>query len=103
MHNLLNQLTEALRARGFWENTQPSVEALNSTQPFCVDYLTFSQWLQWVYLPKMLEALQRQQLPTVSHLLPMAEEAWKGCSDTAELLRIIAQLDHWINGKKNDE
>lgn len=91
---LLTALEGQLRQRNWWEEQSPPPEALNSREPFCVDYLNFSQWLQWIYIPKMRSL---NILPQRSGLLPIAEEAWKGCDGLAELLQLVARLDGIIN------
>ncbi len=92
--NLLTALEGHLRRRDWWEEQSPPPAALNSREPFCVDYLSFSQWLQWIYIPKMRSL---DILPQRSGLLPIAEEAWKGCADIVELLRLVEKLDGIIN------
>ena len=47
-----------LRVLGWWQEQAPSAEALASQEPFCVDTLTFEQWLQWIFLPRMKQLLE---------------------------------------------
>ena len=61
---LLVELEQELRQLGYWERQAPSVHALQSPQPFCVDTLDFSQWLQWVFVPRM------QSIVHSDHALP---------------------------------
>ena len=53
MHELLAALELALLEAGWWGDASPDEAALASIEPFCVDTLRFSEWLQWVYIPKM--------------------------------------------------
>lgn len=93
--DLINQLIEQLKIIDWWEESPPKVDYLKSCEPFCVDCLTFTQWLQWVFCPRMMYLIEnRQELPIKSGLLPIAQEAWKGvCGDTTQLLLLIDQLD----------
>lgn len=99
MMTALTGLESEMRAIGWWQEARPSEAALASRQPFCVDTMTFSEWLQWVYVPKMRALLlTAAPLPTHSGLLPMAQEAWRGCDDDATaLLQRVALLDQLIN------
>lgn len=99
MQLALSLLERSMRAVGWWEEVPPSKEALNSVQPFCVDYLTFSQWLQWVYIPKMQAYMASHgALPPNSDLSSIAEEAWRGCGGQAQrLLKIVGVLDDFCN------
>ncbi|CAB1404511.1 MULTISPECIES: YqcC family protein [unclassified Pseudomonas] len=63
-----------LRTQGWWDEVQPSAEALSSVEPFSVDTLDFEQWLQWIFLPRMKAILEHNlALPNVSGIHEMAE------------------------------
>lgn len=108
MNNIINdmcfaltQLEAEMRAVGWWQQRPPAAEALASTEPFCIDCLTFSEWLQWVYIPKMQAYIsQYGKLPPASGLRPIAEEAWKGSPENTERLhRVIMVLDALVQGE----
>lgn len=103
MRTTLTLLEKELINLGWWQSIsdKPNAEALASMEPFCIDTLTFTQWLQWVYIPKMHAYMnQTGQLPNKSSLLPIAEEAWKNTTvDTTRLMEIITILDTIIHGK----
>ena len=46
----LLQIEMELRRIDAWESEPPSPEALQSAQPFAVDTLEFTQWLQFVFV-----------------------------------------------------
>lgn len=64
MYTLLDELEEELRQLGWWEQQAPSVQALQSQEPFCIDTLELAQWLQWVFIPRM------RNLLNAGHALP---------------------------------
>lgn len=67
-----------LRRLDYWEPEPPEPEALQSTQPFCVDTLSFPQWLQFIFLPRMKYLIEEDMdLPVVSGIAPMAEEFFR--------------------------
>ena len=72
-----------------------------STLPFCVDTLSFDQWLQFVLIPRMEQLVMLQApLPTSVSLYPMASEVYKNDLVEAEaLLRLIARFDLLLSGK----
>ncbi len=80
---------------GIWSKEAPSLEALSSAQPFCVDTLSFEQWLQFVMMARFAEMIQHSlALPSQCDIAPMAEEAFKGrqLPNVIELLRAIDKL-----------
>ncbi|MEK1905379.1 MAG: YqcC family protein [Pseudomonas sp.] len=89
-----------LRVLGLWGAVAPSAEALASEQPFCVDTLSFDEWLQWLFLPRMKGLLETGgPLPAASGIQPMAEESYKGReAEMQGLLRLLGEFDRLIGG-----
>lgn len=106
MEFLLSILQLEMQKIGFWEDEEKKPEAykLQSKEPFCIDYLSFSQWLQWVYIKKMREFIKIfGKLPTQSGLLAIAEEAWKGEElKCRKLLLIVECLDLIVLNKHQE-
>ena len=104
MRFLLKILKLEMQRIGFWEDIKPEAYKLESKEPFCIDYLTFSQWLQWVYIEKMQGFIKTfGKLPSQSGLLPIAEEAWKGEENkTQKLLLIVECLDLIVSNKHQE-
>lgn len=99
--SLLDAIELELKALNWWETTHPGAEALASTEPFCMDTLDFSQWLQFVLLAR-LRAMHdaKLPLPTTIAVYPMAYEAFKGMPEnTTALTEAIAQLDEALSGQ----
>lgn len=97
--SLLIDVEAELRRLQQWQHQAPSLEALASTEPFCVDTLTFAQWLQFIFLPRMHALVAAGQLPPGKcEIKPMAEEYFReGQFDGANILRAIGELDAAIN------
>jgi uncharacterized protein YqcC (DUF446 family) len=96
---LLIDIESELRQLQLWEREPPSCEALASQQPFCIDTLKFSQWLQFVFIPKIKSLLdQNMTLPDSCAIAPMAEEFYRGTHvNVRQLLKILQQLDQQLN------
>lgn len=84
-----------LRVLGWWAAEPPSAEALASQEPFCVDSLTFEQWLQWIFLPRMKQLLEAgAELPSVSGIQAMAEMVYREQPGVARrLLELLGEFD----------
>ena len=95
INTLLNNLVFELKSLNLWQISQPSAAELSSSAPFCVDTLTFEQWLQFIFIPKITMMINQQQaLPTKIALTPMAEEAFKHLSMSAKpLIDVIQKID----------
>lgn len=92
---LLMDLEAALRVISCWDDKPPSLQALQSQEPFCVDTMEFYQWLQWVFIPRMYAVLESGSvLPDRCEIAPMAEEWAKTRALSArELIKILKEID----------
>ncbi|RTZ60670.1 MAG: YqcC family protein [Gammaproteobacteria bacterium] len=96
----LDSIQSELQKAELWENTSPPPHHLQSTEPFCVDTLDFSQWLQWVFIPKMRFILdQEAPLPPASSIHILAQEALKDMDqDMSRLIAAIRRFDRLLSG-----
>ena len=92
---LLTRMESALRDMGQWRAMPPSAEAMGSELPFCVDSMSFSEWLQWIYIPRMRAMVEHgADLPRGASIHPYAEEAMRPeGAKAAALLEVVAQMD----------
>lgn len=97
---LLIDIEAELRQLQLWEANPPSAQALSSSEPFCVDTLAFTQWLQFIFLPRMhILVEQRMALPQNCAIAPMAEEYFKPLRyNSGALIALLAQVDQLLGG-----
>jgi len=88
-----------LRQLELWETEPPSEVALASPHPFCFDTLKLHQWLQWIFIPKMLNLLAAgDSLPEHSDIFPLAEEYFAPFGPRSmRLVILIRRFDELIN------
>lgn len=99
LHDLLNHLENELQVLNLWETAAPSDHDLSSSEPFCVDTLSLTQWLQWLLIPRMHALLEGDlPLPNNCNIHPFAIENFKGMpEDCSTLLRVIQQIDQVLS------
>ena len=96
--SLLIDIEAELRRLQQWQHEAPTPEALASTEPFCVDTLTFAQWLQFIFLPRMRELIDaRQVLPEQCNITAMAEVVWADETRAITVINALRQFDETIN------
>jgi uncharacterized protein YqcC (DUF446 family) len=97
--SLLIDIEAELRRLQQWDAQPPSAEALASTEPFCVDTLSFPQWLQFIFLPRMHVLAASEQLPPGRcEITPLAEQYYgEGKLGVKPLLHALDALDRRIN------
>lgn len=101
---VLIDIEAELRRLELWAKESPDAEALASTQPFAVDTLSFPQWLQFIFLPRMRALIAADAaLPTACGIAPMAEEAFRGQKLPIEsLLDALENMDRMLSGGEVD-
>jgi dTDP-4-dehydrorhamnose 3,5-epimerase len=96
----LQILQQALIQAGHWSESDISAEALSSQQPFCLDTMNFSQWLQFVFIPNIQALIDAQQkLPCLikgQGLEPMASEFYTRTEADCKILAVICQIDELL-------
>lgn len=98
--DVLIEMEREMRRVGLWRSTSPPLSALSSSVPFCFDTLPFSQWLQWVLIPKVKILLEEDApLPGFSDIHPLAEEVLTPMDvETGHLLSLIREFDRLLSG-----
>lgn len=104
--SLLNHLAEHMKACGLWSLTpicdSTLHQAMTQGVPFACNVMTFEQWLQFVFIPKMTIIIKSDApMPNALCLLPAAEGQF--CSKTHNgVLQIIADIDaQFASGVEN--
>lgn len=93
MTGLLNDLAKALQHYQLWSDQAPAAEAFASTAPFCIDSMSFEEWLQFVFLVKMTDLIEQGlPLPRQAQLSPMVELVYQD-RDVTELARVIIAIE----------
>ena len=81
MHDIPNKIADvlleveaSLRVHGKWDESKPKENDLRSSIPFCMDTLKFEQWLQWIFLPTMKDAIEKTK-PCLLYTSPSPRDA----------------------------
>lgn len=96
LSSLLVELEKEMKTSNVWEIDQPSDSAFNSTQPFCVDTMTFEQWVKFVFVNRLNILIEKGlPLPAECSVAPMAEEAFKDKSAQA-VVSVLQAIDELL-------
>ncbi|KXF81024.1 YqcC family protein [Enterovibrio coralii] len=91
---LLLQLKTVLEQHGHWQDEAPADDKLASSEPFAIDTLSCTEWLQWIFIPKMQFLVDHQfPLPTSFSISPYVEEALKGTDGHLEITQVSTDID----------
>lgn len=95
---ILMDIEKELRELQLWDVEMLSEEALASEQPFAVDTMTFPQWLQFIFLPRLYFMIEQQlQLPNNCGVAPMAEQYFSVLSlNSSPLIDHLRKIDRLL-------
>lgn len=95
---LLIEVERELRRQDLWESAPPEAEKLMSDEPFAADTLHLTQWLQWIFIPRMRALIEAgAPLPGNCNIAPYAEWVFPDLeSETERLQRLIEDIDELL-------
>ncbi|HDR1014033.1 TPA: YqcC family protein [Pasteurella multocida] len=90
----LQQLQLNMQSLGLWQMTPPPESAFLSEQPFALDTMSPTEWLQWIFIPRMYALIESEVgLPNKISITPYLEEALKEMDGLADLLSPISEIE----------
>ncbi|MES1935267.1 hypothetical protein SAHY_12686 [Salinisphaera hydrothermalis EPR70] len=89
---------QAMRDGGLWHTDVPTPAAMASRTPFCADTLAFTEWLQFIFVPRMRELIETGgPLPSASGIAVMAEAKLTGNSSAENrVIEVLAAFDRLV-------
>lgn len=89
-----SDLIEAeLRRVGYWQNQPLHPEQMEFKQAFAMDTMTYMQWLQFIFLPRVREAAASNQFPSSSSVGAQAVREFDGAPDADGLITLLSEFD----------
>jgi len=99
LNKLLTELEATLKQCQLWQPKPPTPEAFLSREPFCVDTMSFAEWLQWVFIGRLRALIDAKGvLPSGSQVAPLAAELWKDQAEATLLCPVLERIDACLNG-----
>ncbi|TBR45030.1 YqcC family protein [Marinomonas agarivorans] len=98
--DLLLELEMMMRQEALWDIPMPSPEAFMSQEPFCIDTMSFSQWVKFVMLERYKQIIeQKMALPPHSEIAPIADMYFQQQTESVKrkVLTMFMRLDRFIN------
>lgn len=82
-----------MRRIGLWQEQPLRSEQMNFAWAFAMDTMTFAQWLQFVFLPRVREAAAANDLPSSSSVGTQAIREFDGDPNAGDLIELLAEFD----------
>jgi|SRR5579859_6962944 len=94
-----DEIEAEMRRIGFWQGEPLRPEQLAFTQAFAMDTMTFAQWLQFIFLPRVREAVASNRFPGSSSVGTQAVREFDGAAEASRLVTLLAEFDGLIEEK----
>ncbi|MEZ6195166.1 MAG: YqcC family protein [Planctomycetota bacterium] len=94
----LDAIVGAMQTAGFWQEDALPPEAFGFERAFAADTMSFPQWLQFVFVPRVESILAGVgELPSSSSLAAYAARDLDGVVEAEELIRRLQDFDDLVN------
>lgn len=95
----LHKLESTMRKFNLWQQDPIAIDSI--TNPFGVGQISFVQWLQFVYLPRMSDIVDSKLAIPSACMMPYAQEVLTDGEADSALLTCIKSLDN-LSSKANE-
>ena len=91
--NAIRNIEQEMRKIGFWQDQPLRPEQMEFKQAFAMDTMTFTQWLQFIFVPRVHEAIAANQFPSSSSVGAQAVREFDGDPEAAHLVNLLCEFD----------
>jgi len=88
-----------MHAIGFWQDSPLRPDQLEFSGAFGLDKMAFPQWLQFIFIPRVREAIATHQFPTSSHVGTQAVREFDTEPRAARLALLLSEFDALFPGR----
>jgi uncharacterized protein YqcC (DUF446 family) len=87
-----------MKSIGYWSTAALLPEAYDFHQAFAMDTMAFSQWLQFVFIPRVRSIVdQRSEFPAKSMVAAQAVREFDGDTNATRLVSLLSEFDALFN------
>ena len=88
-----DRIEHEMRRIGYWQNQPLRPEQMQFKKAFAMDSMAFTQWLQFVFLPRVREAAAANQFPSSSSVGTQAVREFDGDPSAGDLTNLLCEFD----------
>ena len=86
-----------MKRLGVWQPGPLAPEKARFTQAFGMDTMAFTEWLQFVFLPRVRECLETGDFPASSQVGVQAIREFDGWDEVSDLVSLLCEFDILFN------
>lgn len=94
VRKIIAEIEAEMKRKGYWSTQPLPAEAYDFRQAFAMDTMAFSQWLQFVFIPRVRQILEEQRaFPARSMVGTQAIREFDGDANAAQLISLLNDFD----------
>jgi uncharacterized protein YqcC (DUF446 family) len=82
-----------MRCIGFWQAEPLKPEQYQFTEAFAMDTMAFSQWLQFIFIPRVKDSATSGKFPSKSQVGAQAVREFDGLHEASRLVTLLSEFD----------
>ncbi len=83
---------------GYWQEQPLRPEQMKFKQAFAMDTMAYAQWLQFIFVPRVKEAVATGRFPSSSSVGAQGVREFDGDDNAGELVRLLCEFDQVFRG-----
>ena len=95
----LEEIEAEMHTIGFWQASQLPADQLENPGAFGLDKMGFSQWLQFIFVPRVREAIATNEFPSSSDVGTQAVREFDTEPRAARLTILLSDFDALFGGR----
>jgi uncharacterized protein YqcC (DUF446 family) len=88
-----DEIEAEMRRIGMWQSAALRPGQMKFEQAFAMDTMTFEQWLQFVFLPRVRESVASNDFPATSEVGAQAAREFDGNLEAGRLVTLLSEFD----------
>ena len=89
----LDEIEAEMQRVGLWQNGPLEPGQYDFRSAFALDTMTFTQWLQFIFIPNVRSAATMNQFPSESHVAAQAVGEFDTVPDASQLVNLLSEFD----------
>ena len=89
----VEKIEAEMKRIGYWQQEPLRPEQLEFQQAFAMDTMSYAQWLQFIFLPRVREAIAAEEFPRSSSVGTQAIREFDGDDNAAGLVALLCNFD----------
>jgi uncharacterized protein YqcC (DUF446 family) len=89
----LERIEAEIRRIGLWQQEPLAPEQYLFRAAFAMDTMSFSQWLQFIFIPNVRAAARKNRFPAESHVAAQALREFDTVPQASQLVKLLSDFD----------